>query len=95
MRNHKTLTEPVPHYRYIAHFEYDEEYRMYTVTVPALPGLVTQGETLEEARFMVRDAIRGYIELLRDRNEPIPSENSPDNLVEAVDVEATKVTVYA
>jgi len=31
----------------------------YTVTCPALPGLVTYGETLEEARSMAADAIRG------------------------------------
>jgi len=28
----------------------------------ALPGLVTYGETLEEARAMAADATRGYIE---------------------------------
>ena len=42
----------------------DEEEGGYTVTVPALPGCVTQGETLEEAVAMARDAIRGYIEAL-------------------------------
>ncbi len=31
----------------------------YVVTVPALPGLVTQGDTLEEAREMAKDAIVG------------------------------------
>ncbi len=29
----------------------------YTVTVPVLPGRVTQGETLEEAIAMAKDAI--------------------------------------
>ena len=29
----------------------------YTVTCPALPGLVTYGETMEEARVMARDAM--------------------------------------
>ena len=32
----------------------------YIVTCPALPGLVTEGDTLEEAREMAKDAIRGY-----------------------------------
>lgn len=36
----------------------------YTVTCPALPGLVTEGDTLEEAREMAADAIRGYLESL-------------------------------
>jgi predicted RNase H-like HicB family nuclease len=31
----------------------------YTVTCPTLPGLVTYGETLEEARAMAATAIRG------------------------------------
>jgi antitoxin HicB len=43
----------------------------YTVTCPALPGLVTYGETLTEARAMAADAIRGYIECLREDGEPI------------------------
>jgi len=46
----------------------------YSVTVPALPGCVTQGETLEEAIAMAKDAIRLYLEALRDEGEPIPEE---------------------
>jgi len=33
----------------------------YTVTVPKLPGLVTEGDNLKEAREMVKDAIRCYL----------------------------------
>ena len=36
----------------------------YTVTVPGLPGLVTEGSNLKEAREMAKDAIRCYIEAL-------------------------------
>ncbi|MBI2052661.1 MAG: type II toxin-antitoxin system HicB family antitoxin [Candidatus Ryanbacteria bacterium] len=40
----------------------------YTITVPKLPGLVTEGNNLKEAREMAKDAIRCYIEaLLKDR----------------------------
>jgi len=40
----------------------------YTVTVPKLPGLVTEGSSLKESREMARDAIRCYLEaLLKDR----------------------------
>jgi len=39
----------------------------YTATVPALPGLVTQGKDLNDAREMAEDAIRCYIEGLRDK----------------------------
>jgi antitoxin HicB len=48
----------------------------YVVTCPALPGLVTEGDTLEEAREMAADAIRGYLESLQMDGEPIPPDNS-------------------
>jgi len=50
--------------RYTVLFEPAEE-GGYVVTCPALPGLVTEGDTLEEARKMARDAIRGYLESLQ------------------------------
>ena len=46
----------------------------YVVTCPALPGLVTEGDTLAEARRMARDAIRAYVESLRKDGEAIPSD---------------------
>ncbi len=58
-------------YAYTADFEPAEE-GGYVVTVPALPGVVTQGETLEEARAMVADAIQGFLESLRKDGLPIP-----------------------
>lgn len=42
----------------------DVEEGGYTVTVSALPGCITQGETLEEAIAMAKDAIRLHIESL-------------------------------
>ena len=61
----------------------------YTVTCPALPGLVTYGETLEEARAMAADAIRGYIECLREDGEPIPeSDPAAAPLVDRVSMKA-------
>ena len=44
----------------------------YTLTCPTLPGLATYGETLDEARATAADAIRRYIECLREDGEPIP-----------------------
>ena len=64
----------MPHYQYTAVFEPAEE-GGYTVTVPVLPGLVTEGDTLEEARAMVEDAIRGYLEALTKSGEEIPVEH--------------------
>ena len=42
-----------------------------------LPGLVTEGDTLEEARAMVKDAIRGYLESLIKHGEEIRVEPGP------------------
>lgn len=50
----------------------------YVVTVPALPGLVTQGDTLEEAREMAKDAIVGYLEALQKDGAPIPEDTPLD-----------------
>lgn len=48
----------------------------YQVTVPLLPGLITYGRTLGEAREMARDAIRCHLEGLRKDGEPIPNEKT-------------------
>jgi predicted RNase H-like HicB family nuclease len=59
----------------------------YTVTVPALPGIATESDTLEEAIAMARDAIRLYIEDLVANGETVPIEdNHPQAIV--VDVAA-------
>lgn len=60
-------------YSYTALFEPAEE-GGYVVTCPALPGLVTEGETLEQAREMAKDAIKAYLESLRKDGLPIPSD---------------------
>jgi len=39
----------------------------YVVTCPSLPGVVTEGETKEEALANVKDAIEGYLTVLRKR----------------------------
>jgi antitoxin HicB len=44
----------------------------FVVTCPALPGLVTHGDTLETARHMARDAMEGYIAVLIEDGEPVP-----------------------
>jgi antitoxin HicB len=69
----------MPQYQYTAVFEPAPE-GGFTVTVPALPGLVTEGDTLEEAREMVKDAIRGYLESLAKHGEEIPIEPSPASI---------------
>lgn len=59
--------------KYTAIFEPADE-GGYIVSIPALPGLVTQGETFEEATEMVTDAIKSYCASLIKRGEPVPEE---------------------
>jgi predicted RNase H-like HicB family nuclease len=49
----------------------------YVVTCPALPGLVTEGDTMEEAQQMAEDALRLYLETLIEDGLPIPSDKVP------------------
>jgi len=58
----------------------------YVASVPALPGCATQGETFEEAVEMIKDAISGYLAVLKDEKQEIPIEK--DNVV------VTKVSVH-
>jgi antitoxin HicB len=52
----------------------------FTVTCPALPGLVTYGATMEEARAMATEAIEGYLESLQKDGLPLPvSEDDLEN----------------
>ena len=62
-------------YAYRVIFEPAEE-GGYVVRVPALPGVVTQGETLKEARAMAQEAILGYLESLQKDGLPIPTETT-------------------
>ena len=80
MTNPKTVIESVPTHRYIVHFEPDTEDGGYTVTVPALPGCITQGRTLDESREHVKEAIQTYLESLAiDGLEPPPSDAPAPN----------------
>lgn len=71
-------------YRYTVVFAPAEE-GGYVVTVPALPGCVSQGESLEEARAMIQDAIEGYLEVLLEDGQEIPIEET-GTFTETVDV---------
>jgi len=57
----------------------------FTAMAPALPGCVTYGRTLAEAKKLVRDAIFAYVESLKKHKEPIP--NDDETLVASLDLE--------
>jgi predicted RNase H-like HicB family nuclease len=51
--------------------EQDED-GVFVAECPSLPGCVSQGATRDEAVTNIKDAISGYLESLRQHNEPIP-----------------------
>jgi len=69
----RSKQETTSEYSYTVLFEPAAE-GGYVVTCPALPGLVTEGDILAEARRMARGAIRAYLESLRKDGEPIPQD---------------------
>ena len=42
-------------------FIFDSEYQGCVAEVPALPGCLSQGKTMDEAIANIRDAIKGYL----------------------------------
>lgn len=61
--------------------EHEQEYEViltsqtdggFTVSVPDLPDVVTEGEAREEALAMAKDAIEGYLEAMRDQGWEVP-----------------------
>jgi len=64
-------------YRYTAIFEPQHE-GGYTVTVPALPGCISEGETFEEARDNIREAMELYLAVTaRERDDRHPLKDLP------------------
>ena len=43
----------------------------YTVTSPALPELITEGDTLEEAQANVQDAFEAVVEIYSEQNRAL------------------------
>jgi predicted RNase H-like HicB family nuclease len=46
----------------------------YVVSVPALPGCISQGDTREQALANIREAIALYVEDCLDAGDPVPTE---------------------
>jgi len=58
----------------------------YSVTVPALPKIATQGENLEDALNMARDAIELSLAVRRDEGSEIPPSDAESARLEIVAV---------
>ncbi len=56
----------------------------FTAIVPSLPGCVTYGKDLNEAKKMAVDAIKGYIVSLKKHKEAVPTDE--ENYFTSVEV---------
>ena len=52
-------------------FEVAEE-RGYIVSVPDLPGCVSEGDTFEEAWETIQDAMAGWLSVASKQGDPVP-----------------------
>ena len=69
--------------KYIVYLEPAEE-GGYIISCPHFSGCVTQGETVDEALDMIRDAIKGCIFSLKKHGDPVPP--SLGEVIEKIEV---------
>jgi predicted RNase H-like HicB family nuclease len=67
----KSLKKKV--HQFIAVFEKNED-GGYTVTVPSLPGCISEGDTFDEALRNIKEAIVLYLEVMKKDKEKIKEE---------------------
>ena len=56
----------------------------FTVHIPILPGCVSEGDTFEEAVRNIRDAVEGYLAVLKEDGDPIPIEHGEPVLTQII-----------
>jgi predicted RNase H-like HicB family nuclease len=54
----------------------------YGAHVPDLPGCVAVGETEEEARILIREAVELHLDSLREHGEKVPPPSSRAEVIE-------------
>jgi len=72
---------------------YEIEDGWYFAEVVDFPGVLTQGKNLDDARFMVRDALRMMAEWSLEEGEPLPKPNPRARRKKAQLVEPVYLTV--
>ena len=68
-------------YTYSIVLEHDAESGMFTVTVPALPGCITQGKTKDECLTRAQEAIAAHIGGLKADGLPVPTEDETPEML--------------
>ena len=58
-----------------AYYRFEEDDGWYVVSVLDFPGVNTQGRTMREARFMVKDALQLMVECYLEEGRRLPKPN--------------------
>lgn len=69
----KTITHKFRHYTAV--LEPDTKNGGFTVTIPSLPGCISEGDTFEEAIANIEEAAELYVEVMRSHKAEIPQED--------------------
>ena len=78
-----------------AFYKYPEDGGWYVVSVLDFPGVNTQGRTLREARFMVKDALQLMAECLLEEGRTLPKPNPNASDPAAKRIEKIRLQVLA
>jgi predicted RNase H-like HicB family nuclease len=54
--------------------------------VPGFPGCVSEGETLDEVRANIREALAGVVEAMQANGTVHPEDYTPDDRAEVIEV---------
>ena len=65
---------------YIAYLRKDPD-SDYGVEFPDLPGCISAGRSLEEAKAMAAEALAGHVSVLIELGQPVPPPSSIDDLI--------------
>jgi len=65
-------------------FEEETKSKGYTVTVPSLPGCISYGKTIEEAKKNIQKAIRLHLACIKAHHKSKKSYPLPKNIFTAV-----------
>ncbi|MFJ7407050.1 MULTISPECIES: type II toxin-antitoxin system HicB family antitoxin [unclassified Lysinibacillus] len=52
----------------------------FTITFPDLPGCITEGSNMDEAAYMSKDVLAGFLYGMEEDGEQIPAPSNPSNI---------------
>lgn len=72
-------------FQYTAIFEEDPKERGFTVTIPELPGCISEGETFEDAYQNIKEATELYLDVMKQR-ATAPQARRPRVIIAAIEI---------